>query len=49
VAKDVVCGMSVDEKKGDNLKHKGKTYYFCNSTCKWAFKANPEQFIKGGK
>ena len=49
MAKDVVCGMSVDEKKGDNLKHKGKTYYFCNSTCKWAFKSNPEQFIKGGK
>ncbi len=46
MAKDLVCGMEVDEKKADKLEYKGKTYYFCCATCRWAFEKNPEQFIQ---
>ena len=47
MAKDLVCGMEVDEKKVAKIKYKNKTYYFCSPTCQWAFESNPEQFIKG--
>lgn len=46
MAKDSVCGMDVKEKKATKMKYKNKTYYFCNPTCQWAFKENPEQFVK---
>ncbi len=46
MAKDVVCGMDVDEEKAAKTEHNGKTYYFCSPTCQWAFKENPEQFLK---
>ena len=46
MAKDLVCGMNVDEKKASKLKNKGKEYYFCSPSCQWAFKENPQQFIK---
>ena len=45
--KDPVCNMDVDVKKAGKSKYKGKTYYFCSPTCKWAFDNNPEQFVKG--
>lgn len=47
--KDVVCGMKVD--KDDAVKekltseHQGKTYYFCNETCKKQFDADPAKFL----
>ena len=44
--KDLVCGMDVDEKKAGKKDYKGKTYYFCNPSCQWAFEQNPEQFLK---
>ena len=47
MAKDLVCGMEVDEKKVAKIKYKNKTYYFCSPTCQWAFESNPKQFIKG--
>ncbi len=47
MAKDIVCGMNVDPKKAGKSKYKGKTYYFCSPTCKWAFDNNPGQFVKG--
>jgi len=46
MAKDPICGMNVDEKKASKIVYKGKTYYFCNPSCQWAFKNNPKQFIK---
>lgn len=46
MAKDPVCKMNVDTKKADSMKHKGKAYFFCSPTCKWAFKSNPKQFVK---
>lgn len=46
MAKDLVCGMEVDEKKAAKVAYKGNTYYFCSPTCQWAFEINPEQFIQ---
>lgn len=46
MVKDPVCGMEIDEKKSINHNHKGKEYHFCNPTCEWAFKSNPDQFVK---
>ena len=44
--KDPVCGMNVDEKKAIKINYNGKTFYFCNTVCKWAFTKNPNQFLK---
>jgi len=47
MAKDPVCGMEVDEKKAAaKLEYKGKTYYFCTSSCKEAFEKEPEKYVK---
>lgn len=46
MAKDPVCGMEVKEAGAAKTVYKGKTYYFCAPTCKWAFEKNPEQFLK---
>ena len=44
---DVVCGMKVDLAKAAGQSHyKGKTYYFCSSSCKAKFDANPKQYAK---
>jgi len=47
MAKDPICGMNVDEKTA-KLKsdYKGKTYYFCNQTCKTTFDKNPAKYAK---
>lgn len=45
MAKDPVCGMQV-ENKGLKSVYGGKTYYFCNPACKWAFERDPKQFVK---
>ncbi len=48
MAKDLVCGMDVDEKTAKfTTKYKGKTYYFCAPGCKKTFEANPEKYIGG--
>lgn len=45
MAKDVVCGMNVDEQKAEfKSEYKGKIYYFCSPGCKKAFDENPEKF-----
>ena len=45
--KDVVCGMQVDPvKAAGQSQYQGKTYYFCSSSCKAKFDANPAQFAK---
>jgi YHS domain-containing protein len=45
MAKDPICGMSVDEKTA-KLKsdYKGKTYYFCSQMCKTTFDKNPAKY-----
>lgn len=45
--KDVVCGMQVDPAKAAaTSQYKGKTYYFCATSCKERFDAKPEQYVK---
>jgi YHS domain-containing protein len=46
MVKDVVCGMTVDEKTAPaKSEYKGKTYYFCAPGCKVAFDKEPEKYI----
>ena len=48
MAKDPVCGMNVDEEAAaGNSVHKGKTYYFCCSSCKAKFEKEPDKYAKG--
>jgi uncharacterized membrane protein YraQ (UPF0718 family)/YHS domain-containing protein len=46
LAKDPVCGMSVDPSKpGPRSIHEGKTYYFCSSGCKESFERDPGKYL----
>lgn len=45
MAKDPVCGMTVDEKKAAATStYQGQTYYFCSVGCKQEFDRNPMQY-----
>ncbi len=45
MVKDPVCGMKVEETTAQfKSEYKGKTYYFCASSCKETFDKNPETF-----
>jgi len=44
MAKDAVCGMTVDEKKAVTSVHGGKTYYFCSGGCKATFDKAPAKY-----
>ncbi len=47
MAKDLVCGMEVDEKSAKfQTEYRGKTYYFCAPSCKKAFESNPGKYLK---
>ena len=47
MAKDLVCGMNVDEKTAQwTSEYKGNTYYFCAERCKQVFDKKPERFVK---
>jgi Cu+-exporting ATPase len=44
MAKDPVCGMTVDEKTAAaTASYRGTTYYFCSPGCKAAFEKAPEK------
>lgn len=46
MAKDVVCGMEVDEKTAaGKSEYKGQTYYFCSTGCKKSFDKEPETYV----
>ena len=48
MAKDPVCGMTVDEDKAAaTSEYMGKTYYFCAPGCKVAFDKDPERYLSG--
>ena len=50
MAKDPVCGMTVDEKKAPaKSDYKGNTYYFCSVACKKAFDQNPAKYTEGSR
>ncbi len=43
MAKDVVCGMTVDEKTAKfKAERDGKTYYFCSEQCLKKFQGDPK-------
>ncbi|MGQ9641893.1 MAG: YHS domain-containing protein [Candidatus Bathycorpusculaceae bacterium] len=45
MAKDLVCGMNVNEKTARfKSEYKGKTYYFCSQACKATFDKNPARY-----
>src|SRR5688500_14781383 len=46
LAKDPVCGMSVDPHKTVHRhEHAGRSYYFCSAGCRTKFAADPEQYL----
>jgi Cu+-exporting ATPase len=48
MVKDPVCGMNVDEKTAKlKSQYMGKTYYFCNPSCKTTFDKNPTKYAGG--
>jgi len=43
---DPVCGMEVSkEEAAATSEYKGRTYYFCNPSCKERFDASPESYV----
>lgn len=43
--KDPVCGMMVDsDTAAGSSSYRGKTYYFCSTTCQRQFDADPAQY-----
>ena len=47
MAKDPVCGMTVDEKTAKwRSEYEGETYYFCAERCKQAFDRKPKRFVR---
>jgi YHS domain-containing protein len=48
MAKDLVCGMDVDEKTAEHKSEfEGTTYYFCCPGCKSKFDKEPAKYISG--
>jgi len=46
MAKDPVCGMTVDEKTAKfKSQYRGKAYYFCAQSCKITFDKDPARYI----
>ena len=46
MAKDVICGMEVDESTAAaTSEYKGQKYYFCAVGCKKAFDQDPEKYL----
>jgi Cu+-exporting ATPase len=44
--RDPVCGMSVEENDATGTSQfEGRTYFFCNPSCKTAFDENPRKFL----
>lgn len=49
MAKDLVCGMEVDEATAMwKSEYMGETYYFCAPGCKKAFDKDPVKYIESG-
>ncbi len=46
MARDVVCGMDVEEGKAAAVsEYRGKKYFFCSEYCKRKFDQNPEKYL----
>jgi YHS domain-containing protein len=47
MAIDPVCGMKVDDNKGEfQTQFAGKKYFFCSEECRKEFENNPDQYVK---
>lgn len=50
MAKDLVCGMTLDEqgaeRAGLTSQHQGQTFYFCGPGCKRQFAQGPQRYIR---
>ena len=47
MAKDLVCGMTVDEETPvATTVYQDKTYYFCSVQCKQQFDKNPQNYTR---
>ncbi|HME19416.1 MAG TPA: YHS domain-containing protein [Nitrososphaerales archaeon] len=47
MAKDPICGMTVDEGKAEyRSEHEGQTFYFCSQGCKAAFDKDPRKYSR---
>lgn len=45
MARDPVCGMTVDEKTTPlRAAHDGATFYFCSTACLGAFEKDPHRY-----
>ena len=45
--RDPVCGMEVSRTTAiDEIEYKGKIYHFCAGSCREAFEADPEKYIR---
>ena len=42
---DVVCGMAVAEGSEWHRRHEGRTWWFCGSTCRDDFAADPDRYV----
>jgi len=48
MAKDPICGMTVDEATAVNAERDGKTFYFCSENCRKKFLAQVQPASSGG-
>jgi YHS domain-containing protein len=47
MARDPVCGMSVEESKAAATSvYEGRTYHFCSAACKTRFDKEPSKYAK---
>jgi YHS domain-containing protein len=47
MAKDPVCGMKVDENRGEfQTQFAGKKYFFCSDECREEFEAEPDAYVE---
>jgi Cu+-exporting ATPase len=44
MARDLVCGMTVDEARAPRSSHGGRTFYFCSPSCKAIFDQSPGEY-----
>lgn len=49
IARDPVCGMSVEADGAVAVQYEGRMFHFCSRGCSWEFKSAPERFLTGTK
>ena len=46
MARDLVCGMLVNEAKEQKSDYKDQTYYFCSAYCQQWFEKAPKKYVE---